>query len=427
MRHLGCRRTHVDGKAAAECVSVDVVTLPHDVEAGVESSRLRFPHDQEAAALDLVDGRRALHEEKRAGRAELAAQARATAAEPLAPPAREGTDVGPHGNELTVRQPHDVGKVLATGGDSVDLKLGAQLASRAREPLGEHTGRVAILKLAVPGDEKTAADRRHLRPDLAAHGMVVRPKRHADSRPRACQSRSRDGVARGVEAALLPDDDEVPVIEPRQIGHPQIVAERSGLDAEIGAEPCSAAVEAGRPDHLGDVGIEETEVVEPGDPEAAAPVARHRRRRLVVQGGSVDPDLRAVGVSRRVEALSEDAVAVAVLVGALPDDDELAARSSGDAGPHLITGSVGVGAKLRSQRRDLRVEGGHVGEENDRRPQEMGRHPPHREAVGPFVRETHVRSHHSLRRPSYASPNERFERRLIRLTDDSHARRAPVN
>src|SRR5207247_885597 len=92
----------------------------------------------------------------------------------------------------------------------------------------------------------------------------------------------------------------------------------------------------------------------PGDDEVAGRVHGHRRVALVARGGDVDWELAAERHAGGGVAAGVDAVAAAVL-GAVPNDDEVAIRVHRHRRHMLVAGGVGVDWELRALRHALGV------------------------------------------------------------------------
>ena len=95
----------------------------------------------------------------------------------------------------------------------------------------------------------------------------------------------------------------------------------------------------------------------PGDDEVAVGVGSDRGTSLVSRSVGVDLELAAQRRTARVETLRENALAVAVLPGvALPGDDEVAIGVGGDDRATLDAAGVGVDLELAGERRARGVE-----------------------------------------------------------------------
>ena len=88
----------------------------------------------------------------------------------------------------------------------------------------------------------------------------------------------------------------------------------------------------------------------PGDDEAARSLDVDARADLPVRRVRVDGDLARERVARGVVAPREDAFLIAVLIGALPRDDELASQVHRDARVHLVARRRRVHDELAAER-----------------------------------------------------------------------------
>src|SRR5262249_11267985 len=88
----------------------------------------------------------------------------------------------------------------------------------------------------------------------------------------------------------------------------------------------------------------------PGDEEIAGGVHRDGGVHLVVLGGGADAELAALGHTRGIVALGVNAPAVAVLLLALPGNDEIAAGVHCDSRVELVMVGGGVNAELAADR-----------------------------------------------------------------------------
>ena len=121
----------------------------------------------------------------------------------------------------------------------------------------------------------------------------------------------------------------------------QVLAARGeGVDRELGAHAIAGGVVALRAD------LEPPDVALPAHDEP--PVGSHADRGILLAAGKIRVHLELGSRARAggVVALAEDAVAAAVLGGALPHDDEAAVRCAGDVGLLLVAGGEGVHGEL---------------------------------------------------------------------------------
>jgi len=151
-----------------------------------------------------------------------------------------------------------------------------------------------------------------------------------------------DALLVAVLFLALPDDHEVPgrIHRNRRL---LLIVSGGRVDEELDALGDAVGVEA--------LGIDATPVAVlflalPDDHEVPGRIHRNRRLLLIVGGGRVDEELAALGDAARIEALRVDALPVAVLVHALPDDREVPRRIHRNRRLLLIGGGGGVDEEL---------------------------------------------------------------------------------
>src|SRR5262249_24233113 len=154
-------------------------------------------------------------------------------------------------------------------------------------------------------------------------------------------------VAAAVLAVALPDDRE---IAGRVGGGRRAALASSGkrVDTEFAAlEGARGAVALGVDAVAGAV----LGGALPGDHEIAGPAHRHRGRGLRAGRERVGAELYTLGDAAGAEALRVDAGAVAVLGGALPGNGEVAGLVDRHCRRALVSGDEGVGAEFSARGR----------------------------------------------------------------------------
>src|SRR5262249_35626595 len=194
-------------------------------------------------------------------------------------------------------------------------------------------------------DRQLALPDRHRGILLVARGGGV----DAELRP---QRRAVAGVLPGVDApavavlvTALPGDGGPPVgVQGDRGGH--LVVRGGHVDAELAAQGVARGVVAPGVDAPAAAVLV---AALPGDDEVAPGVHGDRGAGLVARGGRVDAEVTAPGGARGVVALGVAAPAAAVLVGTLPGGDEVARGVHGDRGAGLVARGGGVDAELPAQ------------------------------------------------------------------------------
>ncbi len=157
------------------------------------------------------------------------------------------------------------------------------------------------------------------------------------------------GVARSV---AVPGDEEAAVARHRQ-GGVLLIAGGRGVDRELGTErvPCPRVALA--EDTLA---ASVLQIARPGNREVAAGVDGDGGPCLGVRGERVDEELATDGAAVGGIALGVDTREVAVLDGALPGDDEASIGSHGDVAVQLVVARRRADAELDTDPVAERVE-----------------------------------------------------------------------
>jgi hypothetical protein len=176
----------------------------------------------------------------------------------------------------------------------------------------------AVLALALPGNDEVAIARHgHRRAELVARGVVVDPELGRLGDAGGIEAPGEDAIAEPSWLGLYQANDEVAVARACH-GRVVLVARGIDVDLELGSLGDAGPVEApGEDAKVGAVLV----LALPGNDEVA--VARHGHGRVVLVARAVDVDLELVclGDAGGVEAAGEDAVGP-VLVRPVPGDDE---------------------------------------------------------------------------------------------------------
>ncbi|MGL4464381.1 MAG: hypothetical protein ACRC1K_19690 [Planctomycetia bacterium] len=147
-----------------------------------------------------------------------------------------------------------------------------------------------------------------------------------------------DAVKGAVLEVALPSDDEIAVGVHRHARF-DLDVRGGGSDAELAPlRDAGGVVASGDDVQVGTVRA----VAGPGDDEIAVGVQRHARLELKARGESVDAEFASLRRAAGVVALGVDAVAVAVLNAAGPDDDEVSVGVHRHFRVRLVAAGEGV-------------------------------------------------------------------------------------
>ena len=248
----------------------------------------------------------------------------------------------PGDHDVAIRTHRDRRGGLVPVGEGVDLEFAAGRGPVGVEPLGEHTGVVAVLGVpvragAVPRDhEPTVPVHGHVGDHLRAGRVGVDGELVARGGAVRLEQARTDLAPATPLADAVPHDHETAGGAHRHLGT-QLRVVRVGVHAEL-----TTHGRAVRLVHLGADAPAGVVGPLPGDGKVAALVHGHRRVVLRARNGRVDLELAADSGSVGPVPLGKDPPAVLVLAVACPSDHEVAGR----VGRHRWRVLVPVGVRV---------------------------------------------------------------------------------
>ena len=148
--------------------------------------------------------------------------------------------------------------------------------------------------------------------------------------------------ALGVAIAVAGPDDHRLIVAPGHAGI-GLTAKSGGIDLHLGAERTAAAVELAGVDTIATAVLI---VALPGDDDIAGVVHGDSGYVLCISRGGIDLDFTTLGSAAGIVVLGINAITAAVLQVAGPGDGEAAVSGHGDLGAALVIGGGGIDEEL---------------------------------------------------------------------------------